>query len=237
MHVVEEQDEERRSARSGRRDTGRCRSRAPRGGGPEASTRRPRPRVGSAVAARGRRSGRDQRADEADRAEEEERRLQRRPRRSRPAAQRRQRAADRNRGLPHAEREPSLPRRNQCMTARPLAELTLAPMPPGNGQQHDERQKSSPQPAAATSTPQSPSPLASTNRSPTRSASEPPGRAASGSARPRRSTSTMPTSVSDRSYSLAQRRREHRAGRSGPRRSSPAPPCRPRGRPSGSGVL
>ena len=48
-------------------------------------------------------------------------------------------ASDRDRGLPHAEREPALLASNQCMTARPLDEFTLAPAAPASASRHEQR--------------------------------------------------------------------------------------------------
>ena len=131
---------------------------------------------------------------------------------------------------------PRSPAGNQCMTARPLAELTLAPMPPATDEQHDEHHERV-RPARAADE----HAAGASARSPGRCARRPgrragPRAAASGSARPRRSRARCrPPSATGRTARGAPARAP--AARSGPRRSSPAPPCRPRGRPSGSVVL
>ena len=78
--------------------------------------------------------------------------------------------------LADAEREPSLEGSNHCITARPLAALTLALSAPAAARRSDELARSrraSPTPASAR--PEAPSPRGRTMRSPTRSASSPQG--------------------------------------------------------------
>ena len=64
---------------------------------------------------------------------------------------------------------------NHCITARPLAALTLAPIAPATVSSTTSISNEPAQPAAAASTPHPASPLASTSRSPIRSASSPHG--------------------------------------------------------------
>ena len=89
---------------------------------------------------------------------------------------------------------------NQCMTARPLAELTLAPAPPARASRTMSERKSGAYAAPARKAAQAPRPSPSTTRSPKRSAAMPHGsmvrRAPTHSA-----ASSTPIWPSDRPYS------------------------------------
>ena len=150
----------------------------------------------------------------------------RRPLRAAGSDERRDEAADRNRGLPDRRaRGPAARAPNQCITARPLAEFTLAPGRAREREQDEQRGEARPRtPRPRGSSAQPPRPIASTARSPRRSAAIPHGSSVSERADP---------AGGEQQPDLAERERRTRpaawarapAGRCRAPSSSPAPQC------------
>ena len=231
---MQEEHEERQSARPARPGTGRCRPRGSRGAGRGASTRRPRLR------ARPRAATASRTAIAANSAQP----MHTAPRKTNEAfsprgrvhgrqGQRGDGASDRNRRLADTEREPALIGREPLHDRAPAGRVHARAERAGNRQQRDQHRRTSPP-----SRPRRRARRIRPGRSPARCARRPgpraaPRAAASRSARPRRWRARADL-----------RSATGRTGRcsAGPRtgspirrpRSPPEQPCRPRARPSGS---
>ena len=133
-----------------------------------------------------------------------------------------------------AEREPALLGGNQCITARPLADWTLAPVSPGEREQAGERPEAVHEAGARSARRRrAPRPVTSTSRSPTRSVARPHGSRLTTRpderAREQRARSARATGGRGRAARAPSRRRRTRSPSTSSARTSP-----PRGRPSGS---